>query len=202
MKKTIVTITGIRPDFIRMSFVFKELDKNFNHILVHTGQHYDNDLSHVFFDQLNIRKPDYILESGTNSSNHFDQLSYLTKAIPELFKVNNIIPDLILFLGDSNSAGVSFPLKKEGYKILVDGTNRKLKPSEILKADKVSNTISQSYIDNKIKSKEKAKITNKLIRNEEMTKEEAIKAKKQLKENSLPPALSTRSNDRKLRSNK
>jgi len=42
-------------------------------------------------------------------------------------------------------------------------------------------------------------ITNKLIRNEEMTKEEAIKAKKQLKDNSLPPALSTRSNDRKLR---
>ena len=89
--------------------------------------------------------------------------------------------------------------KKEGYKILVNGTNRKLKPSEILKADKVSNTISQSYIDNKIKTKENAKITNKLIRNEEMTKEEAIKAKKQLKNNSLPPALSTRSNDRKLR---
>ena len=52
---------------------------------------------------------------------------------------------------------------------------RKLKPSELLKADIVSNPISQSYIDNKIKSKENAKITNKLIRNEDMTKEEAIK---------------------------
>ena len=50
--------------------------------------------------------------------------------------------------------------------------------------------------------KENSKITNKLIRNEDMTKEEAIKAKKQLKENSLPPALSTRSKDRALRSNK
>jgi hypothetical protein len=66
----------------------------------------------------------------------------------------------------------------------------------------VSNPISQSYINNKIKSKENAKITNKLIRNEDMTKEEAIKAKKQLKNNSLPPALSTRSKDRVLRSNK
>ena len=74
-----------------------------------------------------------------------------------------------------------------------------LKSSELLKADKVSNPISQSYIDNKIKSKENAKITNKLIRNEDMTKEEALKAKKKLKENSLPPALSTRSNDRVLR---
>ncbi len=78
----------------------------------------------------------------------------------------------------------------------------KLKPSELLKADKVSNPISQSYIDRTIKSKENAKITNKLIINENMTKKEAIQAKKQLKNISLPPALSTRNNDRSLRSNK
>ncbi len=63
----------------------------------------------------------------------------------------------------------------------------------------MSNPISQAYIDRTIKSKENAKITNKLIRNEDMTKQEALKAKKQLKDNSLPPALSTRSNDRVLR---
>jgi len=116
-KKIVVTITGIRPDFIRMCNVFKELDKNFKHILIHTGQHYDTNLSDVFFDQLNIRKPDYILNSGKESVNHFEQLSYLAREIPILFKKNNIKPDLILFLGDSNSAGISFPLKKEGYKI-------------------------------------------------------------------------------------
>ena len=76
---------------------------------------------------------------------------------------------------------------------------KKIKPSELLKADTVSNPIAQSYIDNKIKSKTDGKITNKLIRNEQMTKDEAMKAKKQLKNNSLPPALSTRSNDRVLR---
>jgi UDP-N-acetylglucosamine 2-epimerase (non-hydrolysing) len=117
MRKTIVTITGIRPDFIRMAFVFKELDKQFNHILIHTGQHFDTNLSSVFFEQLNIREPDFILDTGKNSTNHFEQLSYLSRAIPNLFKEKNIHPDLILFLGDSNSAGVSFPLKKEGYKI-------------------------------------------------------------------------------------
>jgi UDP-N-acetylglucosamine 2-epimerase (non-hydrolysing) len=117
MKKTVVTITGIRPDFIRMSFVFKELDKHFNHILIHTGQHFDTNLSSVFFKQLNIRDPDYILDTGKNSTNHFEQLSYLSTAIPNLFKEKNINPDIILFLGDSNSAGVSFPLKKHGYKI-------------------------------------------------------------------------------------
>ena len=115
--KTIVTITGIRPDFIRMCNVFKELDKNFNHILIHTGQHYDTNLSDVFFKQLDIRTPDYILNTGKESINHFEQLSYLSREIPLLFKKHNIEPHLILFLGDSNSAGISFPLKKEGYKI-------------------------------------------------------------------------------------
>jgi UDP-N-acetylglucosamine 2-epimerase (non-hydrolysing) len=115
--KTVVTITGIRPDFIRMSHVFKELDKSFHHILIHTGQHYDMSLSDVFFEQLQIRQPDYILNTGKESSNHFEQLSYLTREIPRLFKEKNIQPDLVLFLGDSNSAGVAFPLKKEGYRI-------------------------------------------------------------------------------------
>lgn len=115
--KTIVSITGIRPDFIRMSQIFKEFDNNFNHILIHTGQHYDKKLSEVFFEQLGIRRPDYILNTGRESSNHFEQLSYLTKEIPKLFKDNNINPDLIVFLGDSNSAGIAFPLKKEGYTI-------------------------------------------------------------------------------------
>lgn len=117
MLKTIVTITGIRPDFIRMSQVFKELDANFNHILVHTGQHYDTALSGVFFEQLNIRKPDYVLAAGTVGSNHYEQLSYLSTAVPQLFLNEGIKPDLIMFLGDSNSAAVALPLKKEGYKI-------------------------------------------------------------------------------------
>jgi UDP-N-acetylglucosamine 2-epimerase (non-hydrolysing) len=115
--KTIITITGIRPDFIRMSEIFKKLDQNFHHILIHTGQHYDKLLSDVFFDELNIRKPDYILETGKNSSNHYQQLSYLSTAIIDLIKDKNLNPDLILFLGDSNTVAVSLPLKKEGYKI-------------------------------------------------------------------------------------
>ncbi len=60
----------------------------------------------------------------------------------------------------------------------------------------MSNPISQAYIDRTIKSKENAKITNKPIINEDMSKKEALQAKKKIKENSLPPSLSTRSNDR------
>jgi len=117
MKKTVLTVTGIRPDFIRMSSIFKELDIHFNHILIHTGQHYDNLLSGVFFEELNIRKPDFILETGKNGGSHYNQLSYLSVAIIELIKNNNLKPDLILFLGDSNSVCAALPLKKEGYRI-------------------------------------------------------------------------------------
>lgn len=115
--KTIVTITGIRPDFIRMKNIFKELDKNFRHIMVHTGQHYDDKLSQIFFRELNIRKPDFILTTGKSSSTQYEQLSYLSKEIIYLFNREKIKPDLVLFLGDSNSVLASVPLFKEGYKI-------------------------------------------------------------------------------------
>lgn len=117
MEKKIVTITGIRPDFIRMSKVFERLDQNFDHIMIHTGQHYDDALSKMFFNELKIRKPDYILEAGRNSTNHYEQLSYLSKEVIYLLKKKKIDPKMILFLGDSNSAIVSAPLFKEGYKI-------------------------------------------------------------------------------------
>jgi UDP-N-acetylglucosamine 2-epimerase (non-hydrolysing) len=57
------------------------------------------------------------LDTGKCSTNHYEQLAYLSTAVPKLFEENDIHPHLILFLGDSNSAGVSFPLKKAGYKI-------------------------------------------------------------------------------------
>lgn len=113
-RKVVVSITGIRPDFIRMKNIFKKFDETFFHILIHTGQHYDPLLSDVFFDD---RKPDFVLDAGRQSTNHFDQLAYLSVEIPKLFRDEGIHPDWIVLLGDSNTVGVSFPLKKEGYKI-------------------------------------------------------------------------------------
>lgn len=113
--KCVATITGIRPDFIRMSAVFKKLDENFNHVMIHTGQHYDSALSEVFFQELGIRNPDYTLQCGKETKNHYEQLAYLATHLPPLMA--KIKPDLILFLGDSNSVAVSFVLKKEGYMI-------------------------------------------------------------------------------------
>ena len=115
--KTIITVTGIRPDFIRMSEIFKKLDENFNHILIHTGQHYDKLLSDVFFDELEIRDPDYNLNIGAGNKEHFHQTGELSIKLIELIRNEKLNPDLIVFLGDSNSVVSSVSLKKEGYKI-------------------------------------------------------------------------------------
>ena len=117
--KNILTISGIRPDFIRMSEVFRQLDKcpNINHKLIHTGQHFDKMLSDVFFDELDIRSPDFNLEIGGPSKEHFHQNAELTVKLIELIRKQNLDPDLILFLGDSNSVLVAPSLAKEGYKV-------------------------------------------------------------------------------------
>ena len=113
----ILTITGIRPDFIRMSKIFKAFDENFEHVLIHTGQHYDKMLSDVFFEELNIRKPDYNLEIGGVGKEHFHQTADLSVKVIELIRNQKLNPDLICFLGDSNSVVSAVALKKEGYRI-------------------------------------------------------------------------------------
>lgn len=116
-KKKVMTVTGIRPDFIRMSKVFERFDNShvFDHILVHSGQHYDDLLSGVFFKDLKIRTPDYNLKIGADGKQHYDQVSDLSSKLIKL--CHEIKPDLIMFLGDSNSVLSAIPLKKEGFNI-------------------------------------------------------------------------------------
>lgn len=117
--KTIVTITGIRPDFIRMSSIFKKLDASSKHIMVHTGQHYDEMLSGVFFNELDIRIPDYNLGCGEPGKEHYQQSADISVKAVELLKSlgGPQVIDWVVFLGDSNSVCSAVALKKEGYKI-------------------------------------------------------------------------------------
>ena len=109
--RTIITVTGIRPDFIRMSEIFKKLDQNFNHILIHTGQHFDKLLSDVFFDELEIREPDFNLNIGCKDKEHFHQTGDLSIKLIETIRKEKLNPDLVIFLGDSNSVcSLSLPV--------------------------------------------------------------------------------------------
>lgn len=95
----VVSIVGARPQFIKAVLVSKELRKNHEEILVHTGQHYDAELSQVFFDELGIPEPNYNL--GIGSDTHARQTGRMMIAIEKVLVSEE--PDLVLVYGDTNS---------------------------------------------------------------------------------------------------
>ncbi len=95
----IMTIVGTRPELIKLSMVIKELDKYTNHLLVHTGQNYDYELNQVFFDELEIRKPNYYLEVAEETV--AKTISRIIERSDEIMEKEN--PDAILIYGDTNS---------------------------------------------------------------------------------------------------
>ena len=95
----IMTILGTRPEIIRLSLIIKKLDAVSDHILVHTGQNYSKTLKNVFFNELNIRQPDYYL--GAESSSIGTQVAKIIEGSHEILQKHR--PDKVLILGDTNS---------------------------------------------------------------------------------------------------
>ena len=111
MKKLKVgTVVGTRPEIIRLACVLQKLDASpaIEHILVHTGQNYDYELNEVFFEDLNLRKPDYFLNAaGGNATVTAGKI--LISIDPILEEVQ---PDAFLVLGDTNSCLCAIAAKK------------------------------------------------------------------------------------------
>jgi UDP-N-acetylglucosamine 2-epimerase len=96
----VMTIVGTRPEIIRLACVIKKLDQYCQHILVHTGQNFDYELNKVFFEDLELREPDYVLE--VKAKTLYEQLGNIlikTGAVMEKER-----PEAVLVLGDTNSA--------------------------------------------------------------------------------------------------
>ncbi|EFM7817896.1 UDP-N-acetylglucosamine 2-epimerase (non-hydrolyzing), partial [Escherichia coli] len=107
-KIRVVTVVGTRPEIIRLSRVIAVLDEYTEHFLVHTGQNYDYELNEVFFNELEIRKPDFFMNAaGQNAA------ETIGNVIIEADKIfDKLQPEALLILGDTNSALVSIAAKR------------------------------------------------------------------------------------------
>ena len=109
----IMTVLGTRPEIIRLSIIIKKLDKYCDHILVHTGQNYDDSLSKQFFEDLQLRQPDFYL--GVRGKTFGEQIGKIL--IESERVINQVSPDRILILGDTNSGLVSILAKRMGIPV-------------------------------------------------------------------------------------
>ena len=111
MKKLkVMTVVGTRPEIIRLSVVINKLDKSeaIEHILVHTGQNYDYELNEVFFEDFNLKKPDYFLNSAVGTA--IETIGNILINIEKV--IDKEKPDAFLILGDTNSCLTAIAAKR------------------------------------------------------------------------------------------
>jgi UDP-N-acetylglucosamine 2-epimerase (non-hydrolysing) len=104
----VMTIVGTRPEIIRLSRIIAALNRYVDHVLVHTGQNYDYELNQVFFEDLELRKPDHFLDAaGKTAMETIGNIIARTDAVLEAVK-----PDAFLVLGDTNSCLAAYAAKR------------------------------------------------------------------------------------------
>ncbi|MDC1527548.1 UDP-N-acetylglucosamine 2-epimerase (non-hydrolyzing) [Gammaproteobacteria bacterium] len=109
MKKIkVLTVVGTRPEIIRLSRVIPLLDKHTEHTLVHTGQNYDYELNEIFFNDLEIRRPDHFLNAAGNTP--CETIANTISGLDKFLEDNTV--DALLILGDTNSSLSVIPAKR------------------------------------------------------------------------------------------
>src|SRR5258708_3907525 len=110
----ILTLLGTRPEIIRLSRIIEKLDRLADsHVLVHTGQNFDPNLSAVFFEQLGVRRPDHFLE--VRGDTFGDQIGQIISRSERIMLDER--PDRVLLLGDTNSALAAIVAKRLGIPV-------------------------------------------------------------------------------------
>jgi UDP-N-acetylglucosamine 2-epimerase len=104
----VATVVGTRPELIRLSRVIAALDRNMDQVLIHTGQNYDYELNGIFFDDLEIRKPDFFLEAAGKTA--AETIGNVIAKSDDVF--GRVQPDAMLVLGDTNSSLAAIAAKR------------------------------------------------------------------------------------------
>ena len=104
----VMTIIGTRPEIIRLSRIMPALDRYLTQIIVHTGQNYDYELNQVFFDDLELRKPDYFLDAAGKTA--CETVGRIIARVDDVLAKET--PDALLVLGDTNSCLAAYPAKR------------------------------------------------------------------------------------------
>src|SRR3989304_2067162 len=109
----LLTVFGTRPEIIRLSLIIKQLDRFCKHIVVHTGQNYDENLSDVFFRELGLRPAD--LSLGVQAATFSDQVGKIMIRMGEVLE--SINPDRVMILGDTNSGLAAIVASRRGIPV-------------------------------------------------------------------------------------
>jgi len=109
----VITVLGTRPEIIRLSRIIPLLDRYCDHKIIHTGQNYEKTLNNIFFEELDLRQPDYIL--NCRSEKVMGQIGTILADCEEIFIKEK--PDRILILGDTNSALSAIAAKRMGIPV-------------------------------------------------------------------------------------
>ena len=109
----VMTVLGTRPEIIRLSLIIEKLDRHCDHVLVHTGQNFEEKLNEVFFKDLKLREPDYHL--GVRADSFAEQIGKIIIEIEKVILKEK--PERILILGDTNSGLSSIVARRMGIPV-------------------------------------------------------------------------------------
>lgn len=197
MKRKIVSIIGARPQFVKASVISRALraQGEFEEILVHTGQHFDQNMSEIFFEEMEIPKPKYNL--NINGLDHGAMTGQMLEKIEEVIKIEN--PEWVLVYGDTNStlAGALAAKKKHVKVAHIEAGLRSFNikmPEEVnrILTDRISNILfapTQTAIDN-LKLEGFDNFDAKVIRSGDVMLDASLfYAQKSKERSTLPPSM-------------
>ncbi|MEN8191604.1 MAG: UDP-N-acetylglucosamine 2-epimerase (non-hydrolyzing) [Bacteroidota bacterium] len=143
--KKIISVVGARPNFMKVAPLHKAFQRyngKINHIICHTGQHYDEKMSKIFFDDLELPKPDYYL--GIGSGSHAEQTAKVMIEFEKILVKEN--PDLVVVVGDVNST-IACSLTASKLHIKVAHVEAGLRSGDRLMPEEINRVLTDSISD-------------------------------------------------------